>query len=357
LIAAALSPAPAPQSEGPVSPSRLDETKPPRAASATAERRAPAPVVEPSRPSGARTSAVPVPASGAYFGAWTSSTTGHILEQREAQIGRQYNIVHVYHDWDDQFPDAREQAWADGGRTLFFAVEPRIYGSSRVIPWRAIAAGEEDATLDAMAARVKALGHPVLIDFSHEPEGRSSMGTPQEFAAAFRHVHARFQAEGATNVAWVWTIMGYPAYYGVYAGGLYPGDDVVDWIAWDPFNWYLCHGSAWKSFADEVAPFYTWLMSNGHSDKPFMLAEYGTRESDSDALAKGRWFRDALSTLKGGAFPNLKALVYFDSNHSDCDWGIDTSQASLDGFRELASDPYLNPKSRRVGRAPPRSGG
>jgi hypothetical protein len=45
-------------------------------------------------------------------------------------------------------------------------------------------------------------------------------------------------------------------------------------------------------------------MSNGHADKPFMLAEYGTRESDSDPLAKGRSFRDALSRLKRGAFPN-----------------------------------------------------
>ena len=64
--------------------------------------------------------AVPPPANGAYFGAWTSPTTGHTLEEREAQIGRRYKLVHLYHDWTDRFPTRRERAWARGGRILFF---------------------------------------------------------------------------------------------------------------------------------------------------------------------------------------------------------------------------------------------
>jgi hypothetical protein len=216
--------------------------------------------------------------------------------------------------------------------------------------WASIASGAQDAQIDATAARVKALGRPVFMDFMHEPEdwvtgngGLGDMGTAADFAAAYRHVVERFRQDGASNVAWVWTVMGYSGYDSLYSGGLYPGDDVVDWIAWDPYNWYSCHGSAWRSFATTVSSFYGWLTANGHANKPFMLAEFGSRENTSDPLAKGRWFSDALTTLKSGAFPNLKAMLYFDSQPSECDWRIDTSQASLDGYRQLANDPYLNP--------------
>jgi beta-mannanase len=212
------------------------------------------------------------------------------------------------------------------------------------VPWAELAAGAHDAVIDAIAARVKALGLPVLMDFTHEPEEQSELGTPQQFAAAYRHVVQRFRATGADNVSWVWTVMGYSGHYDQYAGGLYPGDDVVDWIGWDPYNWYVCHASDWKSFAHKVSGFYDWLLANGHADKPFMLSEYGSAEHLSDPLAKGAWFRDALSSLTSGAFPNLKALVYFDSNKSgECDWRLDSSSASLDGYRQLAADPYLNP--------------
>jgi hypothetical protein len=156
--------------------------------------------------------AVRAPANRAYFGAWTSGNTGLTVEEREAQIGRRYRIVHRYHDWNNAFPTAEEERWAREGRILFLALEPRIYGSSTVVPWSEIAAGGQDAVIDAIAARVKALGLPVLMDFTHEPEEQPELGTPQQFAAAYRHVVGRFRAAGADNVSWVWTVMGLTAH-------------------------------------------------------------------------------------------------------------------------------------------------
>ena len=292
---------------------------------------------------------VGVPGSGAWFGAWTSSNTGFTVDQREAQIGRKYAIVRRYHGWGEAFPSSQEVTWAQGGRILFFALESRVYGGG-VVPWAQIASGAQDATIDAMAARVKALGRPVLMDFMHEPEewgpvssNQGYMGTAAEFVAAYRHVVQRFRGDGASNVSWVWTTMGYSGYQSAYPS-LYPGDDVVDWIGWDPYNWYSCHNSAWKSFAEKVSGFYSWLQANGHANKPFMLSEYGSRENDLDPLAKGQWFRDALSSLKAGSFPNLKALVYFDSNATgECDWRTDSTLTALNGYAQIGQDPYLNP--------------
>jgi beta-mannanase len=282
------------------------------------------------------------------LGAWTSPNTGFTVDQREAQLGRRYRIVHRYHGWGEVFPEPSEVNWAQGGRTLYLAWDARVFSTNTPVSWASIANGSQDAVIDAQADRIRAFGRPLFMDFSQEPEAEvddGRYGTVADFAAAYRHIVQRFRARGATNVSWVWSVMGYSGYYSYYTGGLYPGDDVIDWIGWDPYNWYLCHGSAWKSFAEKVSGFYGWLNANGHADKPFMLSEFGSRENDLDPLAKGQWFRDALATLKAGTFPKLKALVYFDSNRAhECDWRIDTSPASLAGFRRLGSDPYLNPR-------------
>ena len=45
-------------------------------------------------------------------------------------------------------------------------------------------------------------------------------------------------------------------------------------------------------------------------------------------------------------FPGLRMLLYFDADLTATDhtnWRIDTSSASLAGFKTLAQDPYFNP--------------
>jgi hypothetical protein len=292
--------------------------------------------------------AIRPPATGAYLGAWTSANTGYTLKQREAQIGRRYKIAHFYHGWNEagRFPTRYERKLARGGRYLYLAWRARRFNTNGATAWADIAAGRHDAAIDAEAAKIASFRRPVFMDFSQEPEleiEAGGYGSARDFAAAYRHIVQRFRRHGATNVAWVWSVTGFEGYHGHYTGGLYPGDDVVDWIAWDPYNWYACNGSPWRSFAATVSPFYGWLTAHGHGNKPFMLAEFGSSESEADARAKGRWFAGALDTLKSGAFPNLKALVYFDSRPAECDWRIDTSRASLRGYRRLAGARYLNP--------------
>ncbi|HYU51333.1 MAG TPA: glycosyl hydrolase [Gemmatimonadaceae bacterium] len=295
---------------------------------------------------GRRGGAVAPPKSGIYFGAWTSPNTGHTMRQREEQIARKYDIAHNYHDWNDAFPDAEDRSWARGGRILYIDWSSAIFGTSKMISWSRIARGREDRAIDAEAARIRRFGRPVLLSFSSEPEaaiGKQNGATVRNFAAAFRHIHNRFRADRVKNVAWVWSVMGSRDYYSYYAHGLYPGDAYVDWIAWDPYNWYTCHHAPWESFAETIGGFYKWLTQHGRSEKPFMLSEWGSRESDVDLSGKGQWFLNARTTLKSGRFPNLKALVYFDSNPPECHWAVDTTTNSLNGYTAMAADLFFNP--------------
>ena len=257
-------------------------------------------------------------------GSWDAAVAAH-----EAAIGRRLDVAHAYHQWGDAFPTAAEQRVAARGTDLFLAWKPDV-------PWRRVASGAEDATIDAAAQRVASFGQRVFLTFHHEPEDQvgSSYGSAADYAAAFRHVVQRFRARGVGNAVWVWNVMGAVKWYGLYSGGLYPGDDVVDWIAWDPYNWGACRGAAWTSFGGIVRPFYDWLGAHGHGDKPFMLGEWGTVDDPGQPGRKADWFIRAASQVE--QFPNLRALVYFDRNQ-DCDWRVGSAPGSLAAYRGLSA--------------------
>jgi beta-mannanase len=192
------------------------------------------------------------------------------------------------------------------------------------------------------------------VSFSHEPENDiGEHGTNADYVAAFRHIYDRMQADGATNVKWVWNIMGLadPVWRAEYRS-LYPGDAYVDWIAWDPYNWASCRSVKWQTFAQVVEPFYRWLIANGFGDKPFMLAEFGTVESPADTQAKASWFAAIPAALT--AMPDLRALVYFDvpDPPANCNWQIDTSPRSLRAFDHLATSAPFASSARENPDAP-----
>jgi hypothetical protein len=254
----------------------------------------------------------------------------------QSSTGRRLDVVHTYHRWDDQFPTTAEQSLITSGHELMFNWEP-VNRNGDYLSWASIAAGKANAVIDAEAHRLAGLP-TVLVSFSHEPEQNFHQhGTAAEFAAAFRYVHDRVQADGATNVSWVWDLQGLsdPVWLDRYTT-MWPGNQYVDWIAWDPYNWGDCRGRSWATFAQTVTPFYNWLEAHGFGDKPFMLAEYGSVEKPGDANAKAAWYAGIPAALT--KLPNLRALIYFNlpAPPANCNWQITTSAAATKAFGRLA---------------------
>ena len=277
------------------------------------------------------------------------------VEAREAVYGRRVDILHRYHDWDDRWPTPEEQAYAAGGRILFEGWENRVFGGTSSC-WADIAAGAFDAAIDAPARRLAAFGERLFVGFMHEPEdnagpyrpgavddAKADMGSVEDFRAAFRHVVERVRPV-APNVVWVFSVMGHdPAA----SWAFYPGDDVVDRVAWDPYNWANCAGRArdtWRGFAQVAQGMYAHLDAVGNT-KPRMLGEYGSH--DDPALGdKAQWLRDVPSALRT-ALPKVKAVVYFDRLATPvpgdaCAWLADSSPGARAGFAAAVSDCWLN---------------
>ena len=274
---------------------------------------------------------------------WQNAYTG-----MESRVGRRFDIVKRYHDFSNAggngaFPDAAERALAAQGRIPHFAWVSKNYSTGAVAKWADIAAGRYDAAVvDPVARRLKAYGEKVFLDFDHEMDGvtRSGNGTPASYAAAYRHIHARFDALGVTNVVWVWVPTGYLGNQAKIAGS-YPGDAYVDWIGYDPYNFASCHGGSWRDYEAVISGFYDWLMARGHGDKPFMLAEYGSVAHHADARARAAWFRGQVAALK--KHPNIKAIQLFNSSDGgSCDAEISRDAAALDAWGDSGRDPYFN---------------
>ncbi|MEU6078190.1 glycosyl hydrolase [Micromonospora sp. NPDC047074] len=337
-----VAPSPAPRPTPSVSPTRP----------------APSPTASPASGSGrcGEVSDLLVPSCGAWWGMYSPAGPGDgwdhgaAVARVEEQVGRKFDVVHRYHDFSNSgsngaFPDAYQRQQMREGRLMFFAWESRIFSSGTVLTWQDVYSGRYDATIDAVAGRIRDTGVPVFMGFDHEPEDEPAKGSDADFVRAWRHVHDRFAAAGADNAVWVWTMMGWSGHYGRYAG-LYPGDRYVDWVGYDPYNFHVCNGSTvWKSPATTVGGFYRWLDEHRiGAGKPRMLAEFGTNFDAVDPDAKRRWFEEFPAALK--AHPKIKAAIYFNSpgmtsRTRTCDMTMNHDASAVAGFARAGRDSYL----------------
>ena len=232
------------------------------------------------------------------------------------------------------------------GRTPILSIRPQR-GDGSILSWQSLAAGTHDAAIRDHAEAIGALAAPVILTLHHEPD-QNSHGTTAEFIAAWRRYVSIFRDRGGTNVAWNW-IMTPPSFrappLGPGADALYPGDDVVDWISLDPYNWFACTTGmppAWRPLREMLTPFAEWAEPHG---KPLMLAEWASAEDPDQPTRKSEWFAEAALTLAD--FPAVKAVSYYEGV-GKCPWWSASSSHAKDAFLDLASSPRAHGRTSAV---------
>lgn len=262
-------------------------------------------------------------------------------DMRTAQLGRPYDVANFFYTWEKPFPTQEEQLAI--GR-----------GSTPMISWNgtntdAITSGQQDALIRQRAQALRDLQVPLFLRFFWEMDGHKgdqlAGGNPANFIAAWRHVHAIFDEEGATNISWVWapTNLRFGASNDT-APNWYPGDDVVDWIGCDGYNWAPVYtGYAYDQFETIFRDFYNWA---GSRNKPIMIGETGVMERNPGE--KSDWMRNMATTLKTN-YTNIRAVVYWDMTWTNggltFPFKVDTTPESLSTWRSIAADPYFNTRN------------
>lgn len=280
-----------------------------------------------------------IPEQGALFGAWIKppdwSKTGwqNAVDSFESMIGRDLDISHRYFKWDGVFPTWKETWDLQNGRIPMIDWDG-TYSTQ-------IAAGSHDARIRERARGVAALGRPVFLRYFWEMDASKNLWksqSPTAYIAAWRHIYTLFQQEGAENAMWVWC----PTAWGFVKGGAqqyYPGNAYVDFVCTDGYNWYPGRsGARWRSFVEIYRSFYSFGVT---TNKPLMVGEVAAQEDPDVPGRKAQWIRDATAALET-QYPNIVAFVWFHSN-TIYPWWVDTSESSLQAYREMAADPYFNP--------------
>jgi beta-mannanase len=270
------------------------------------------------------------------------------------RTGHRLTIVHwyaIWGGWKSQFEASDLQAVNALGAIPMITWEP--WTGAGVDPaWSlraAILSGAHDDYIDSWARGLAAYGGPVILRFAHEmtdqPHYPWAVGvngnTAADYIAAWRYVRAIFARYPTSNVTWVWSpqMLGdqSEAAHEARFRSVYPGDDMVDWLALDAYNTgpNLDWGTPrWRSFREVLSTPYTAITAI--ANKPVMLAEVGSSETGG---SKADWITSALTT-ELPMFPRVGALVWFDITKEDA-WGVHSSPAAFASWTSAASLPQF----------------
>ena len=284
-------------------------------------------------------SATLVPSCGAWWGMYLpvddDSQLPPAVQSEEQYLGRPLDIVERYHDMsisdNGVFPDRAEEQVA-GDRYILFSWAADVWSKHILYKWSTIASGALDRSDHRAGGPADRGLPPHRVPDLLRPSPTATFpqqGTPAQFVAAWRHIHDVFAKLGVHNVIWVWTTEGYLPHERTIAA-MYPGNAYVDWIGYDPYNYYTCHQASWQSFAQTVQPFYQWLTTQPFGDKPVMLSEFGSAADPQQPDREAAWYRSIVPVIR--QMPRLKALIQWNA--------VDTRMPS-GRAQELPASPRL----------------
>lgn len=289
--------------------------------------------------------ASPLPQVGADLeGALLGVSTGLSRAERaprftqlETDAARQFDIGHVFHSWDTAIPTEDDLFHLEAGRILMIS-----WNGTDTIE---IQDGQHDDWIRQQAEAVRDLGQPVLLRWLWEMDGRRRIEwvhSPEDFVGAWLQVRSIFDEVGADNAQFVWC----PNEFLFWEDGgapdaWYPGDDHVDWLCADGYNWAdSTESPEWVTPEEIFGDFVEWAAPR---NKPIIIGETSTNEGEPGA--KGEWFAELPEILQRD-LPEIDGVVFFDKDFREFghnDWRVDTSASAYEGWLSLTADPWFNP--------------
>ncbi len=180
------------------------------------------------------------------------------------------------------------------------------------------------------------------------PEQSGSESAPMEkhFREAWDHIRAVFEAQGVTNVIWLWNPTGLDN------TGFYPGPAEVDWVGTDVYDYTNYHANSFNAVMNYA---YTGLAL---LNKPILIGETGSPNEQISQNAQASFLNGAVPELSVGSLqgknpnsgmPDYLGLMYFDSPGGNGYWELTTPPAfppppSLGAmaYKAMVKQPYLS---------------
>lgn len=286
-----------------------------------------------------------------FFDAKTKQLHPEKIHEFESLTQKKYSIAHYYRGWealsDPQLLEEFETLLSNKWQPML-NVNPYYFPKCPAIEmplYKAIAQGKCDEFLHDAGKNLSQAKHPFYLLFAWEMNNdhnfwsvQTSGSTPEDFKAAWQRMHDIFEEEKVTNIIWVFC-PNVPDTQSASYANLYPGDEYVDWVGLDGYNWGTTQSwSEWASFSGVFTSAYTTL-TNLAPTKPVMIAEFNTTDQGGD---KALWYRQAFMHEIPQDFPKIKAVVIFneDRSHQEkVNWKVDVTAESLQSFTQGVNAP------------------
>jgi len=206
--------------------------------------------------------------------------------------------------------------------------------------YKTIANGDCDDFLREAARNLKSYKKPIFLRFAWEMNLpnmywsiEKTQSTPKDFINAWRKLYKIFDEENAQNIIWVLSFNTTNSNSVPYKE-LYPGDEYVDWVAIDGYNWGNSHDwSGWANFNGVFRNSYNEI-TDITTEKPIMLSEVNSAPNGGD---KAKWLDDMLTLQVPENFPLIEAIVFFNENKTEgesVDWRMEKSEKYLDVLKK-----------------------
>ncbi len=274
------------------------------------------------------------------IGAWVGGEgtypqpTKKNVEAFQVLQNRHLDIISIFVLWDTnnwKWTKTYADIAAENGSTLLVTWMANGYTTQQIVN------GDADAYLKAYAEGVKSYGKEIWLRPFHEANGdwydwgiaKSGAGNTNEtLIGAWKHVVTIFRDLKVENVKWVWTTNATNSGSATFSGW-FPGDDWVDMVSIDGYNWGDAQSwSSWQSFTQVFTPAYKALSV---SSKPLFIPEFSCSEHGGN---KGQWITEMFRDIPE-KFPRIFALMWFSQSKSaEADWAVNTSDAALNAWKE-----------------------
>jgi beta-mannanase len=243
-----------------------------------------------------------------------------------ADIGRQPEITMWYHDFGDSLLTSSEiTALNASGQTPMVTWEP--YNASL----SSIAGGSYDSYIRSSAKAAKSYGKELMVRFAHEMNGTwYPWARSASYVPAWQRIVNIFREEGATNVKFVWA-PNVDRTGSMPFTGYFPGESYVDYIGLDGYNFGDTSGNSWSTLESVFSASYAKITAL--SAKPLIITETASSEIGG---SKAEWIRVGFLKTIPEKFPRVTGVIWFNKDQEDR-WRIDSSQESLEAYREVAN--------------------
>jgi hypothetical protein len=268
------------------------------------------------------------------WGACTGSKPQDI-DSFESLVEKEMDVVPIFIGWENkrEFPLQFASRVKEENKTLLIYWEGFNYlnpgPQDNRFNYDSILNGSWDWYFEEFANDAKNYGGQVIIvpfvemNLNEFPwSGTVNNNTPEKEIAAYQHIHSFFKDIPNVKFGWAVNSNSIPDIKGNQIEDYYPGDNCVDYVGVDGFNF----GKPWRTF-DEI--FEKPLNKLSKYNKPIFIFSMAC----ADGPKKADWIKQGLGhSIK--KYPHIIGWIWFNEN-KEKNWLVDSNPESLQAFKSI----------------------